>query len=179
MQHAPNASKSSADAAPRVPHVLDLLRVDIDGQVVIGFCDDREVVRYSVSTSAKGLGCDKDSQKTPWGAHRIRVKIGHGCPEGAVLLGRRWTGETLDQNLLERFPGRDWVLSRALWLQGLELGTNRGGDWDTLRRFIYFHGTHEEARIGQPISFGCVRMRNRDIIELFDLVPTGCRVFIG
>ena len=88
---------------PRLP-ALDFLRVDVKSQEVIGFLDGREAVRYPVSTSAKGIGCDKGSEKTPRGAHRVRVKIGEGCPEGAVFLGRRWTGETIDQTLLAEFP---------------------------------------------------------------------------
>jgi lipoprotein-anchoring transpeptidase ErfK/SrfK len=118
------------------------------------------------------------SARTPIGKHRIRAKIGAGCPIGAVFVGRRWTGETIDPDLLERFPGRNWILSRALWLQGMEPSINRGDGVDSLRRYIYFHGTHDEDMIGRPISYGCVRMRNRDIIELFERVEVGCRVLI-
>ncbi len=157
---------------------VDQLRVDIARQELSGLAGTREVLRFSVSTAARGIGFCKGSSQTPAGQHRVRVKVGHDCPLGAVLYKRRWTGEVLSQELRERFPSRDWVLTRALWLQGLEQGVNRGGDVDTLRRLIYIHGTHEEDLIGRPAGFGCVRMRNDDIIELFDHVPTGCRLTI-
>lgn len=157
---------------------IDLLRVDASRQEVIGFVESREVVRFAVSTAAAGLGCETGSAKTPVGEHRIRAKIGASCPIGAVFVSRRWTGETIDPDLLERFPGRDWMLSRVLWLQGMERSINRGGDVDSLRRYVYFHGTHEEDMIGRPVSYGCVRMRNREIIDLFERVAVGCRVMI-
>lgn len=158
---------------------VDFLSVDVARQEVIGFLGSREVVRFPVSTAAKGLGCRKGSSMTPYGEHRVRLKIGAGCPLDAVIYGRRWTGETLDQTLRECFPERDWVLTRALWLQGVEPSTNSGGDTDTLRRFIYFHGTHEEDLIGKAVSFGCVRMRGVDIVDLFERVPPKCRVLIA
>lgn len=107
-------------------------------------------------------------------SHQGRTRL----PLGPVLYKRRWTGEILNDELRARFPTRDWVLTRALWLQGLERDLKRGGDVDTLRRLIYIHGTHEEDLVDQPVSFGCVRMRNADIIELFDRVPQGCLVSI-
>lgn len=158
---------------------IDLLHVDAARQEVIGFLESREVVRYPVSTAAAGLGCETGSAQTPIGEHRIRAKIGARCPVGAVLVGRRWTGEQIGPDLLEQYPGRDWMLSRALWLQGLDRTVNRGGSVDSLRRYIYLHGTHDEDLIGQAVSHGCVRMRNREIVELFDLVDVGCRVFIS
>ena len=157
---------------------IDFLRVDASRQEVVGFLGSRMVRRYPVSTAAAGLGCERGSAKTPIGEHRIRVKIGAHCPIGAVLVGRRWTGETIAPDLLERFPDRDWILSRALWLQGMDSSTNRGGSVDSLRRYVYIHGTHDEDLIGRPVSFGCIRMRNREVIELFDLVDPGCRVSI-
>lgn len=95
-----------------------------------------------------------------------------------MFVGRRPTGEVLTPALRERFPGRDWILTRILWLQGLERGINCGGDVDTLRRFVYIHGTADEARIGEPASHGCVRMRNRDVAQLFDAVACGTRVVL-
>lgn len=157
---------------------IDLLRVSASRQEVIGYLESREVVRFAVSTAAAGLGCKSGSARTPIGEHRIRAKIGAICPVGAVFAGRRWTGETIDPDLLERYPGRDWVLSRVLWLQGMERSINRGGDVDSLRRYIYLHGTHDEDMIGRPVSYGCVRMRNRDIVDLFERVAVGCRVTI-
>ncbi|HEY1228163.1 MAG TPA: L,D-transpeptidase, partial [Ramlibacter sp.] len=131
---------------------------------------------FDVSTAARGAGCTHGSHCTPTGLHRIRLKIGAGCAPGTVFVGRRPTGEVLTPELRERFPGRDWILTRILWLQGLEHGINRGGDVDTLRRFVYIHGTADEARIGEPASHGCVRMRNADIVRLFDAVACGTRV---
>ena len=136
--------------------------------------EDRLV--FPVSTAQRGPGCRSGSSCTPLGLHRIRLKIGAGCAVGTVFVGRRSTHEVLTPQLVERFPGRDWMLTRLLWLEGLERGLNRGGDVDTLRRFIYIHGTHDEAHIGQPTSHGCVLMRNDHIVELFDAVDNGMLV---
>lgn len=134
--------------------------------------------RYSVSTSFKGAGEQQDSGCTPRGSHRIRAKIGAGLPEAAVFVGRRFTGEIWSAALAEQFPQRDWILSRILWLCGNELGRNRLGCVDSMRRFIYIHGTPDDQPMGVPLSHGCVRMRNTDVIELFDLVKVGCPVLI-
>ena len=131
---------------------------------------------FAVSTAARGAGCTNGSYCTPTGLHRIRLKIGAGHAPGTVFVGRRPTGEVLTPGLRERHPGRDWILTRILWLEGVQPGINRGGDVDTLRRFVYIHGTADEARIGQPASHGCVRMRNDDIVRLFDAVACGTRV---
>lgn len=138
--------------------------------------DGVDRMAFEVSTAARGAGCTSGSHCTPTGLHRIRLKIGAGCAPGTVFVGRRPTGEVLTPDLHERFPGRDWILTRILWLEGLQRGVNRGGDVDTLRRFVYIHGTADEAAIGQPASHGCVRMRNRDIVRLFDAVSGGTRV---
>ena len=125
---------------------------------------------YQVSTSAKGAGEKNGSFCTPRGSHIVRAKIGAGEPLNAVFVRRRPTGEVWTPELHERHPGRDWILTRILWLSGCEPGRNRLGDVDTMRRYIYLHGTHEFAEMGKPGSIGCVRMRNRDILELFDRV---------
>ena len=101
----------------------------------------------------------------------MRAKIGGGQPESAVFVRRRPTGEVWTPELHARYPGRDWILTRILWLSGCEPGTNRMGEVDTMRRYIYIHGTHEFAELGKPGSIGCIRMRGADISELFDLVP--------
>jgi L,D-transpeptidase catalytic domain len=157
---------------------IDRLHIDITRQELLAFVGSRQVLRFPVSTAARGIGSGMGTLQTPVGEHRVRVKVGDGCPLGAVFHARRWTGEVIDQTLRERFPTRDWVLTRVLWLQGLEPKLNRGGDVDTFRRFIYIHGTHEEELVGQPVSFGCVRMRNADIADLYARVPTGCRLRI-
>jgi lipoprotein-anchoring transpeptidase ErfK/SrfK len=128
------------------------------------------VKRYPVSTSKFGLGEKNGSFCTPRGAHIVRAKIGAGLPLGAVFVRRRPTGEVWTPELHARYPGRDWILTRILWLSGCEPGRNRLGDVDTMRRYIYIHGSPDMAQMGKPGSIGCVRMRNRDIVELFDLV---------
>jgi hypothetical protein len=131
---------------------------------------------FPVSTASRGTGCRDGSFCTPLGLHRIRLKIGAGCVPGTVFVRRRPTGEVLTPELRQAFPDRDWMLTRVLWLQGLEAGVNRGGDVDTLRRFVYIHGTADEERIGEPVSHGCVRMRSGDIVRLFDAVANGTLV---
>jgi L,D-transpeptidase YbiS len=126
---------------------------------------------YPVSTATNGCGEKNGSFCTPRGRHIVRAKIGAGQPLGAVFVRRRPTGEVWTPELHGRYPGRDWMLTRILWLSGKEPGFNRLGDVDTMRRVIYIHGTHEYAELGKPGSHGCIRMRNTDIVELFDLVP--------
>jgi len=126
---------------------------------------------YPVSTAKNGCGEQNNSFCTPRGRHIVRAKIGAGQPLGAVFVRRRPTGEVWTPELHARYPGRDWMLTRILWLSGKEPGFNRLGDVDTMRRFIYIHGTHDYAEWGKPGSHGCIRMRNADIAELFDLVP--------
>ena len=128
---------------------------------------------FDVSTAANGAGSKDGSQCTPLGRHRIQAMIGVGCPPGTVFVGRRSTGERYSAELAEQFPDRDWILTRILWLQGLEPGVNRGAGIDSLRRFIYIHGTGDEARIGEPASHGCIRMRNDEIVELAECVQVG------
>jgi lipoprotein-anchoring transpeptidase ErfK/SrfK len=134
---------------------------------------------YAVSTSRHGGGELTGSFKTPRGRHIVRVKIGADAPEGAVFRGRRPTGETYSAALARANPDRDWILTRILWLSGTEVGRNRLGAVDTMRRYIYIHGTPESEPMGSPSSIGCIRMGNRDIVELFDLVPVGSVVDIG
>jgi lipoprotein-anchoring transpeptidase ErfK/SrfK len=129
------------------------------------------VKRYPVSTSKFGLGEKNGSFCTPRGAHIVRAKIGAGLPLGAVFVRRRPTGEVWTPELHARYPGRDWILTRILWLSGREPGRNRLGDVDTMRRYVYIHGTPDSSELGKPGSIGCVRMRNRDVAELFELVP--------
>ena len=126
---------------------------------------------YSVSTSKKGLGEVNGSLCTPRGRHIVRAKIGAGQPLGAVFVRRRPTGEVWTPELHAQYPGRDWILTRILWLSGCERGRNRLGEVDTMRRYIYIHGSPDSAEMGKPGSIGCIRMRNRDVAELFELVP--------
>jgi len=135
--------------------------------------------QYHVSTAANGVGCEKNSGCTPLGEHVIRAKIGADAPLGAVFVGRRATGEICTPELMVQFPDRDWILTRILWLSGKEVGKNRLGNVDTMQRYIYIHGTPENVELGKAASHGCVRMRNADIIELFDLVDAGTPVLIS
>ena len=125
---------------------------------------------WSVSTSKKGPGELNGSLCTPRGRHIVRAKIGAGQPLGTVFVRRRPTGELWTPELHAQYPGRDWILTRILWLSGCEPGRNRMGEVDTMRRYIYIHGSPDSAEMGKPGSIGCVRMRNRDIAELFELV---------
>jgi len=138
----------------------------------------RVVARYEVSTAANGPGEQRGSFCTPRGRHIIRAKIGAGAPENTVFVRRRPTGEIYTPELAARHPGRDWILTRILWLSGCEPGFNRLGEVDTMRRYIYIHGSPDEVPMGVPGSRGCIRMRNRDIIELFDRVAVGTPVDI-
>ena len=139
---------------------------------------DRELQRYAVSTALNGAGQRSDSECTPLGRHHIRLCIGAGCPVGTVFVSRRPTGEIWTPQLAAAEPERDWILSRILWLSGDQPGFNRGGDCDSLRRFIYIHGTPDNEPMGEPQSHGCIRMRNQDICELFERVGRGTRVEI-
>jgi L,D-transpeptidase YbiS len=134
--------------------------------------------RYAVSSSAKGVGERVGSGCTPRGKHIIRAKIGADQPENTVFVGRRPSGEIYTPELGVQFPERDWILTRILWLSGREVGYNRLGKCDTMRRYIYIHGTPDSVPLGIPDSHGCIRMRNAELIELFDRVPAGTAVEI-
>jgi L,D-transpeptidase YbiS len=157
-----------------------LKRIDIDlSKQTLRLYDDGKLLReYAVSSAAKGAGEKNGSECTPRGRHKIRAKIGRGAAPGAVFVSRRPTGEIWSPELGAQFPQRDWILTRILWLSGLEPGRNRLRDVDTMRRYIYLHGTPDTTRLGVRGSHGCVRMGNRDIIELFELVEPGIEVDI-
>ena len=147
------------------------IRIDIARQELVLLQDGAEAQRYSVSTALRGAGEQKGSLCTPRGRHIVRAKIGRGATPNTVFVGRRPTGEVYSPELAARFPGRDWILTRILWLSGCEPGRNRLGEVDTMRRYIYIHGSPDSVAMGAPGSIGCVRMRNPDIVELFDRVP--------
>jgi lipoprotein-anchoring transpeptidase ErfK/SrfK len=130
---------------------------------------------YPVSTAANGTGNRRGSHQTPLGRHRIGHKIGAGLPMHTAFVARKpvdiYTPGHADD-------GRDWILTRILWLDGMDTGRNRRGPVDTHARYIYIHGTHAEHRIGSPASHGCIRMRNRDMLELFMHCREGERVHI-
>jgi lipoprotein-anchoring transpeptidase ErfK/SrfK len=157
---------------------LDLLHISIADQMLYGLQAGRLRVRYAVSTALNGAGERNGSGCTPRGLHQVRARIGEGLPLAAVLRGRRWTGEVWTPELHQQFPGRDWILTRILWLSGLEPGRNRLGSVDTFRRYIYLHGTPDTEPMGAALSHGCIRLRNADMLALFERVPLHCRVLI-
>ena len=134
--------------------------------------------QHLISTAANGAGEIMDSGCTPTGRHIIRAKIGDGMPANTVFRGRRPTGEIYQFGMREAQPGRDWILSRILWLSGCEPGKNRLKNRDTMRRYIYIHGTPDEVEMGAPGSHGCIRMRNSELLTLFDAVSVGTSVNI-
>lgn len=140
---------------------------------------DMLIREYPVSTAKNGLGEQTGSYCTPRGRHRIAAKIGEGQPLHAVFKARVPTGEIWSPDLAAKEPARDWILTRILWLEGLEEGRNKGAPVDTHDRYIYIHGTDEEHLIGKPVSHGCIRMRNEDVVELFKLVEEGTLVNIS
>ena len=147
------------------------IEISIPRQTLVLRDAKRSVVKtYSVSTAKKGPGEKNGSLQTPRGRHIVRARIGAGQPLNAVFVRRRPTGEVWSPELHGQYPGRDWILTRILWLSGCEPGRNRLGDVDTMRRYIYIHGSPDSAEMGKPGSIGCIRMRNADIVELFDLV---------
>lgn len=153
------------------------ININIPAQT-LELLDDAGILlkRYAVSTAANGAGEENGSYCTPRGRHIIRAKIGAGQPINSVFVKRRPTGEIYTPELGTAFPGRDWILTRILWLSGCEPGFNRLGNRDTMRRYIYLHGTPDSTVMGKPGSRGCVRLRNADLLELFDLVAVGTEV---
>ncbi|MCH2218807.1 MAG: L,D-transpeptidase [Dechloromonas sp.] len=148
------------------------LRISVARQLMQLMDDQGALLReYRVSTAQAGVGEVSGSYQTPRGLHIVRAKIGNGLPENTVFVRRRPTGELWTPELSEQFPCRDWILTRILWLSGCQPGRNRLGCVDTMRRYIYIHGSPDTAEMGVPGSHGCIRMRNADIVELFDLVP--------
>ncbi|MEK8027600.1 L,D-transpeptidase [Pseudaquabacterium rugosum] len=194
---APASLSEAHHGLSRPPEVLPALVLDlqrrfpqhVDGQVVVIDADRQELLlveqlevtdRWPISTAEAGLGGRRDSRQTPPGAHRVARKIGHGQPTGTIFRARQATGR---QARVLTAPGarsgKDLVTSRVIWLDGLEPGRNKGGAVDSLQRLIYIHGTDEEGRLGTPASLGCIRMRNQDVIELFERVRENTLVFIA
>lgn len=138
----------------------------------------RTVAEYPVSTAANGPGEERGSYCTPRGRHLIRARIGAGLPMNSVFVARRPTGEIYTPELGATQADRDWILSRILWLSGREPGFNRLGSCDTMGRYIYIHGTPDDGFEQAPRSHGCIRMRNADLLALFDQVPAGTPVDI-
>ena len=154
------------------------IKIDIVKQTLSLIEGNEWLHTYSISSGANGVGEQNGSLRTPRGKHIVRAKIGAGAAMDTVFVARRSTGECYTKSLREQYPGRDWILTRILWLSGTEPGKNRLGPNDTMRRYIYIHGSPDDVEMGVPGSHGCIRMRNRDVIELFDRVEPGTPVEI-
>lgn len=154
------------------------IEIDLAAQRLLLIEGDHSILEFPVSTALNGAGEESGSGCTPRGLHKIRIKIGDGLPLNSVFLGRRPTGEIYSEALSAQFPQRDWILTRILWLTGTQSGINRGGSKDTLRRYIYIHGCPDSEPMGEPRSHGCIRMRNTDIVELYEKIAAGTQVYI-
>jgi len=155
-----------------------MIKIDVQTQRLTLFNGSDEVATYIVSTASNGVGEQNGSERTPRGEHIIRAKIGEACERFTIFQARRPTGEIYSETLRAANPQRDWILTRILWLSGLEIGKNRLGNVDTMRRYVYIHGAPDGDDFGSPTSHGCIKMRNDDVIDLFDRVPVGTRVII-
>lgn len=162
-----------------VPGTAPGIEIDLARQTLTLFPeDDTSSISYPVSTALNGPGERDSSGCTPRGSHYVRAMVGGGVPLNSVFVARRPTGEVYSPDLARQFPQRDWILSRILWLCGLESGKNRGPGVDSFRRFIYIHGTPDSEPMGVPRSHGCIRMRNTDVVDLYSRVKPGTPVLI-
>jgi len=155
------------------------VEISISKQLLQLYEGENTVAEYFISSSKYGVGQESGSFKTPIGEHVIRAKIGDGCGLNSVFVARRFTKEIYSEQLGLQSPERDWILTRILWLSGCEKGKNRSGSEDSMRRYIYIHGTPASEPMGVPASHGCIRMRNEDVVDLYDRVSVGCSVFIS
>ncbi|MDH3645386.1 MAG: L,D-transpeptidase [Gammaproteobacteria bacterium] len=154
------------------------IQISLEDQRLYHLSDGELIKVYPVSTARNGPGELNGSECTPAGRHIVRARIGDDQPAGTVFVARRPTGEIFHSRMLHEFPERDWILTRILWLSGTEVGVNRLGPVDTMRRYIYIHGTPDEIPMGVAASHGCVRMRSDDIMELYEHIPVGTEVTI-
>ena len=152
------------------------ISIDLSRQSLQWRVGDEALRSYPVSTGKNGNGEQRDSGCTPRGRHRVARLIGAGCAVNTVFVGRCPTGEVFTPALRDRYPERDWILTRIIWLRGEEPGVNQGGVVDTYSRYIYIHGAPADVTMGAPGSAGCIRMRNDDVIELFEFITEGCEV---
>ncbi len=155
------------------------LLINVEKQRLLVFDQKGECIwDRAIATAKNGVGQEQGSECTPLGRHRIRAKIGAGQALNTVFIGRRPTGEIYSPSMAKQYPSRDWILSRILWLCGEEVGFNRGGSVDTQRRYVYIHGAPDSHAMGKPSSHGCVKMRNQDVADLFEMVEIGTPVLI-
>jgi lipoprotein-anchoring transpeptidase ErfK/SrfK len=154
------------------------IKISISAQQLTLLDGDKTIKQYSISTAKNGPGENMHSECTPRGKHMITEKIGGECEPNSVFVGRTPTGEIYEPALRDLHPERDWILTRILWLSGTEEGKNKGANVDSYDRYIYIHGAPDDVEMGRPGSRGCIRMRNEDVIELFDIVDAGITVVI-
>jgi len=152
--------------------------IDIANQTLEVHAGDKVLFSALVSTALNGAGEQNGSECTPRGKHIVRAKMGNNCELNTVFVARRPSGEIFSKTLSQQYPQRDWILTRILWLSGCELGVNRLGSVDTMRRYIYIHGCPDDMPMGEPASHGCIRMTNSDVVTLFDMLPVGANVLI-
>ena len=152
--------------------------VNVSNQTLNAQTESGKSIEYNISSAKNGVGQEIGSECTPLGQHIVRAKIGSDKPLNTVFVGRRASGEIYNETLAKKHPNRDWILTRVLWLSGCETGLNRLGTVDTMRRFIYIHGAPDSHAMGTPSSHGCIKMRNTEIVELFDRVAVGTQVNI-
>jgi lipoprotein-anchoring transpeptidase ErfK/SrfK len=171
-------SRATQKVHSGIPMAGRTIRISLSDQRLDLLEGGERIATFAVSTARNGPGEREGSECTPRGAHEIEAKIGAGMPEGTVFVGREPTGERCTAERFQAEPGRDWILTRILWLGGVEPGRNQGGDVDTRSRYIYIHGCPDALPVGTPGSHGCVRMRNDDVCRLFDMVEVGTRVDI-
>jgi lipoprotein-anchoring transpeptidase ErfK/SrfK len=155
------------------------IEITISSQLLDIVDNNQEIIKsYQISSAKNGVGQERGSFCTPLGKHIVRAKIGENQPVNTVFIGRRPTGEIYSPSLGKKYQGRDWILTRILWLSGCEPGFNRLGTVDTMRRYVYIHGSPDSIDIGRPGSIGCIRMLNTDLLELFELIDVGTEVSI-
>ena len=175
----PKQLRSGLQRTPSPNFGENHLEIDISAQTLTVFDGRRNIdTVFPVSTAANGAGEMMDSGCTPRGAHVIRAKIGGNQPVNTVFIGRRPTGEIYKVGMRAAHPNRDWILTRIMWLSGCQPGFNRLGNVDSMRRYIYIHGTPDEVELGKPGSAGCIRMGNQDLLQLYDTVSAGAKLII-
>tara|TARA_B100000941_G_scaffold56755_1_gene37047 strand:- start:91 stop:672 length:582 start_codon:yes stop_codon:yes gene_type:complete len=156
----------------------EILFVSIDNQKMYHFKKQKIISKYVISSSKYGVGNQSGSNKTPKGLHLIKKKIGDNTPINGKMIGRKFTGEIAKIFSDKTISDTDDITTRILWLSGLEEGVNKGENIDSFKRYIYIHGTSEEGRLGIPSSHGCIRMKNKDVIDLYKKVEVGTLVLI-
>ena len=155
-----------------------ILFVSIENQILYEINKNQIIRTYDISSSKYGFGNKENSNKTPIGLHLIKKKFGDKVPIYGKFIGRKFYGKIATIFTDATKSETDDITSRILWLEGLEENINKGDGIDSYKRYIYIHGTSEEGLIGRPASHGCIRMKNKDIIELYDKIKIGTLVLI-